>query len=108
METYGLEKYGITGIKEIVYNIFPALGMQHFKFRHDIAVHNIALFGKCLIDALCTHTQFCRHIFNAKYGKLQFTGIFDFFICHHTQVLSFIFYPKIFFYFTLTFFLQRI
>ncbi len=53
-------------IKEIINDIFPALGMQHFIFRHDITVQNIALFGKCLIDTLCIHPQLCCYIFNAN------------------------------------------
>ena len=52
-----------------------------------MAVQNITLSGKCLINTLCIHTQLCRYIFNAKYSKLQFIGIFDFFIRHHTQAL---------------------
>ena len=49
----------------------------------DIAVQNVAFFSKCLINTLCIHTQLCRYIFNAKHGKLQLSGIFDFFIRHH-------------------------
>ena len=55
--------------------------MQHFIFRHNIVVQNITLFGKCLINTLRIHTQLCRYIFNAKYRKLQFIVIFDFFTC---------------------------
>ena len=39
--------------------------------------------------------QLCCNIFNTKYSKFQFIGIFDFFICHYNQNLLPIFIPFI-------------
>lgn len=69
--------------KEVVYDIFPALGVQHFILRHDVAVQNIAFFGKCPIDTLCIHAKLCGNIFYAEYCKFKLSGIFDFLVRHH-------------------------
>ena len=76
--------------------------MQHFIFWYDVAVQNIALFGKRLIDKLCIHTQLCRYIFNAKYRKLQFIVIFDFFTClipsFKNQFVKIVYFNNLIFY----------
>lgn len=52
--------------------------MQYFIFRHNVTVQDIAFFCKSLIDTFSIYPQFCRNVFNTKYGKFQFSGICNF------------------------------
>ena len=59
--------------------------MQDLIFRHNIAIQNIAFFRKRLIHPFCIHAQPRGDIFNTKYSKLQFPGIFYILILHHER-----------------------